>query len=145
MNDRNFDDIKEGEQVVLPDRSYRLGQIDEGKVLTVERVTKTQFVAGGIRFLKNGGDQVGICSDRWNRAPCAVRATPERLAQVQEANAFREADNRARRLANLLETRLYALRRDRRGIAESTAIFQQLSILLQPAVDAVQHWHHAHS
>jgi hypothetical protein len=131
----NFDDIKEGDQVALPGLTYGLGQTGAGKVLTVEKVTKTQFVAGGIRFLKNGGHQVGTCSDPWSQAPCAVRATPERLAQVQEANAFREADNRARLLANLLETRLHALRRDRRSIAETTAILQQLSTLLQPAVD----------
>jgi hypothetical protein len=133
----NFDDIKEGDQVVLPE--HRLGGTDGGKVLVVEKVTKTQFVAGGKRFLKNGGRQVGTRSDPWHSAPCAVRATLESIAQVQEANAFWEADNRARRLANLLETRLHALRWNRRDIAESTAILRQLSIHLARAVDLLPH------
>jgi hypothetical protein len=66
-----FADINVGDKVILPD-----GLLSPGRVAIVEKTTKTQFAAGGDRWLKNDGSKVGTARDAWHS--CYVRfATPE--------------------------------------------------------------------
>ena len=80
-----FDDIAIGDQVIL-DNSYRRDQ----RLLTVSKVTKTQFTAydnkGEIRFLKNGRIH-GTRHDTWH--PRRARpASPEDIANLEAHKHF---------------------------------------------------------
>jgi len=66
-----FVDISVGDKVILPD-----GRDSPGRVAIVEKTTKTQFTAGGARWLKDGGSQVGRAREWWHPRN-AYPATPE--------------------------------------------------------------------
>jgi len=83
-----FDDIAVGDQVIL-NNSYHWDQ----RLLTVSKVTKTQFTAydnkGEVRFLKNG-KIYGTSSDIWQpRSPgYATPASPEAIANFEAWKHF---------------------------------------------------------
>ena len=68
------DDIKVGDRVVL--RYWGYGR--EQCVANVEKVTKTQFHAGGQRFRKSDGRRV-FRGSYWH----AIPATPELIAEIE--------------------------------------------------------------
>lgn len=70
---------KVGDKVLID--SNRYGRMDQAKLVTVEKVTKTQFTAGGIRFKIYRGDRaMEFGGDIWHPKACEI-ATPERLAE----------------------------------------------------------------
>lgn len=81
-----FDNIATGDQVILPACDpHRVA-----RVLTVTKVTKTQFTAqdnkGTTRFLKDG--TVYGHRESWSRQPLAQPASPEALATVETWKHF---------------------------------------------------------
>jgi hypothetical protein len=78
----NFADIKEGDYVILPD-----GKFSPGRLAVIKRVTKTQFVANGARWLRDSGYEVGAGHDPW-RSSYARPATPERIELVKAYHEF---------------------------------------------------------
>ena len=64
-------DINVGDKVIIPD-----GPFSPGRVAIAEKTTKTQFTAGGDRWLKNDGSRVGTARDAWH-SYYARFATPE--------------------------------------------------------------------
>jgi len=93
-----FSEIQLGDQVVIGSCN---AWSDSRRVATVERVTATQFVAGGIRFTKYGWKVGGHTynSERVNMA------TDGLIAQVEAAQAFDAAIGKFRKLENMIQTR----------------------------------------
>jgi hypothetical protein len=93
-----FSEIQLGDQVMIGSCNALL---DSRRVATVEKVTATQFVAGGIRFTKNGCEVGG---HTYNRARVSM-ATDELIAQVEAEQAFDAAINEFCKLENMIQTR----------------------------------------
>jgi len=91
-----FADVKVGDQVIVdpPAPGRRI-------VCHVERVTATQFTAGGYRFTKNNGWQLG--GDAWHFAT-VKHATPELIAIVQLEQRYGDARAKLRQKLNSLDT-----------------------------------------
>ena len=92
-----FDDIKVGDQVIISPGSF--GKRCR-KLVTVERVTATQFVADGCRFTKRGW-KVGDSTYLGARANVA---TPKLIQQVQVEQRYRKAQDKLRRKLDSVET-----------------------------------------
>lgn len=72
---------KVGDKVLID--SNRYGRTDPDKLATVEKVTKTQFTAGGLRFKPWGrdGSAFEVSGNHvWDKRVARL-ATPERLAE----------------------------------------------------------------
>ena len=91
--------VKVGDQVVISNRSNGLS------VANVERVTKTQFVAGGRRYTKCGRE---VGADTWSSS-YARKPTPELLNRAQSEQRYDKALNTLRRLENMIETQRIAI------------------------------------
>lgn len=52
------------------------------EVVVVEKVSKREIKAGGRRWLKSDGNEVGSAGDAWSLSPWIAPATPELLAVV---------------------------------------------------------------
>lgn len=130
-----FDDIKVGDQVIIP-------RGEHGTLATVEKVTKTQFTAGGVRFMKADGTKYGSNGDTWSRiCDWAKRATPEAIAALEILNAYDRSFNCAARLANIVQTRQRNLSRNTRTIEQykqATKLLNQVAPLLQQAADILK-------
>lgn len=95
----DFTDIKIGDQVIVSSAGYSSKRI----IATVERVTATQFTAGGYRFTKRG-HQVG--GDTYHPARADI-ATPHLIRLVQQEQSYDVAQNELRRkLITIGELRL---------------------------------------
>jgi hypothetical protein len=105
---------------------------DSRRVATVERVTATQFVAGGIRFTRNGWEVGG---HTYNRAHVSM-ATDELIAQVEAAQAFDAAIGKFRKLENMIQTRRIEISRQPRPL-QLTANIKSALLHLQSALDAL--------
>jgi len=70
-------DVNVGDKVIIPG-----GPCSPGRVVVVEKTTKTQFTADGIRWLKDCGSKVGSSRNAWHFCRAYV-ATPE-LIEVCE-------------------------------------------------------------
>jgi hypothetical protein len=70
-------DVNVGDKVIIPGGPY-----SPGRVVVVEKTTKTQFTADGIRWLKDCGSKVGSSRSAWQKCRAYV-ATPE-LIEVCE-------------------------------------------------------------
>lgn len=92
-----FDDIKVGDQVIISPGSF--GKRCR-KLATVERVTATQFVAGGCRFTKRGR-KVGSITRHDARADVA---TPELIQQIEAEQRYCNARDELCRKMNSIET-----------------------------------------
>ena len=92
-----FDDIKVGDQVIISSGSF--GKRCR-KLVTVERVTATQFVAGGCRFTKRGCEVGGDIY----YATIANVATPDLIQQVEAEQRYCNARDELRRKMNSIET-----------------------------------------
>lgn len=92
-----FDDIKVGDQVIISPGSF--GKRCR-KLVTVERVTATQFVAGGCRFTKRGWEVGG---DIYHATTADV-ATPDLIQQVEAEQRYCNARDELRRKMNSIET-----------------------------------------
>ena len=95
-----FDDIKVGDQVIIKPGGYASGYSRNWYLVTVQRVTATQFVADGCRFTK-GGWKVGGSTYHAARADVA---TPELIQRVEAEQLYRKAQNELRRKLNSVET-----------------------------------------
>ena len=128
-----FSDIKLGDQVVI---SSCGAWSDRRRVATVERVTATQFVAGGIRFTKNGYEVGG---NSYNSAGVRV-ATDQLIAEVEAEQAFDVAIEKHRNLEKMIEARRLKICRQPRPL-QLTANIENALPHLQLALDAlnVQH------
>ena len=124
-----FSEIQLGDQVVIGSRS---AFSDRQRVATVERVTATQFVAGGIRFTKNGYEVGG---DTYNSARVTI-ATDQLIAEVEAAQAFDAAIGRFRKLENMIQTRRIEICRQPRPL-QSIANIESALPHLQSALDAL--------
>lgn len=78
-----FDEIKVGDQVIINAGGYK----NRRRLATVERVTATQFVAGGCRFTKRGWEVGG----NTYHSASANAATPELVKQVEAEQRYRKA------------------------------------------------------
>ena len=92
-----FDDIKVGDQVIINPGGFGRDRL---RLAAVERVTATQFVAGGCRFTKRGWE----VSRTGSYAARADVATPELIQQVQVEQRYRKAQDELRRKLNSIET-----------------------------------------
>ena len=92
-----FDDIQVGDQVIIPRGNH-------GVVATVERVTKTQFIAGGERFMKDGA-KYGTSADIWH-SRYARHATPEAVDRLNILNRYDKFYNFVNRAAKVIQYRL---------------------------------------
>jgi hypothetical protein len=124
-----FSDIKLGDQVVIGARS---AWSDRRRVATVERVTATQFVAGGIRFTKNGYEVGG---DTYHRGHARI-ATDQLIAEVEAEQAFNAAIGKLRRLENMIQTRRLEICRQPRPL-QLMANIENALLHLQSALDAL--------
>ena len=97
-----FDNIAVGDQVIVRCGSYG-DRLDY--VRPVERVTATQFTAGGRRFTKQGWEVSVIC--RWNAQ--AELATPERIAEVTAQVRMRKTVAAALRESQAITARLHEI------------------------------------
>lgn len=91
-----FDDIKVGDQVIINSSGYSRRRC----LATVERVTATQFLAGGRRFTKRGWEVGG---DTYHSASADV-ATPGLIQQVEVEHRYRKAQDELRKKLNSIET-----------------------------------------
>jgi ribosomal protein L24 len=100
-----FDDIKVGDKVIIP-------RGEHGTLATVEKVTKTQFTAGGVRFMKADGTKYGSNRDTWSRiCDWAKKATPEAIAALEILNAYTDTKRRVVPIASIVQTNLQNLYR----------------------------------
>jgi hypothetical protein len=118
-----FDDIKPGDLVVVP------GGISPGKIVPVERVTKTQFTANGKRWLKPCGTEVGTAGDPWHFS-FAIPLTPRLQSKIEAWNAYDPICTKCDRLSNMLQARLKELRQEAR---QELIQREQAPVLLQAA------------
>jgi hypothetical protein len=85
---------------VLIDRN-RYGSRDPAQIAKIEKVTKTQFTAGNIRFKPWGGDQAREHGgDRRHPVTCRI-ATPERLAENDRRIKARNSEQILYRLSGM--------------------------------------------
>jgi hypothetical protein len=124
-----FSEIQLGDQVMIGSCN---DWSDSRRVATVERVTATQFVAGGIRFTRNGWEVGG---HTYNRAHVSM-ATDELIAQVEAAQAFNAAIGKFRKLENMIQTRRIEISRQPRPL-QLTANIKSALLHLQSALDAL--------
>lgn len=61
------------------------------EVAVVEKVSKREIKAGGRRWLKSDGNEVGSAGDAWSRSPWIVPATAELLAKAATEEHRRRA------------------------------------------------------
>ena len=130
-----FDDVKVGDQVIIPRGNH-------GTLATVEKVTKTQFTAGGVRFMKADGAEYGTRLDVWSlHSPWARQATPEAIAALEILNAYDKSFDCAARLAKIVQTRQHNLNRRTRATEQhqqATELLNQISPLLQQVADILK-------
>jgi hypothetical protein len=93
----NFGDVSIGDFVVVDPPSRGACR----KICQVEKVTATQFTAGGYRFNKRNGWQIG--GDSYYAATVKT-ATPELIKQVELEQRYSNAQARLRQKLNTLET-----------------------------------------
>lgn len=94
----SFADVKVGDQVVIQPPSCRAGR---SKICQVERVTATQFTAGGYRFSKGNGRQIGCAV----YSSATVRhSTLELIEAVRIEHRYRNAQAKLRQKLNSLDT-----------------------------------------
>lgn len=122
-----FDDIKVGDEVLIRPTFSSLGWgivAPPGELRRVQKVTKTQFIAGDIRFHKEG-HEVG---SRRNRA---LPVTPELRQRVVTASALIAAYNRVYGLLKITQDRLNVFknraRHDPKTHDQALATLQQIS------------------
>lgn len=96
----SFDDIKVGDEVVIHPPNSRMSNSPR-YVAKVERVTRTQFVAGDYRFRKDSGSYIG--GDGWHFAH-VYHLTPELLAAVTMEHRYFNAHENLVKLRHRLET-----------------------------------------
>lgn len=70
-----LDDVQAGDKLILNNGRYC-------KILIVDRVTPTMIVAGGVKYAKKTGEEVGYRST-WNPSTISV-ATDELIAEIKE-------------------------------------------------------------
>ena len=93
-----FADVKVGDQVIVDPPGYGSAR---RVICQVEKVTATQFTAGGYRFTKGNGRQIG--RDSYHSA--TVRhATPELVERVNLEQRYGNAQARLRQKLNSLDT-----------------------------------------
>ena len=90
-----FDDVKVGDQVVISNRHNTL------RLASVEKVTKTQFIAGGVRFTRYGRE---VGADSWSFST-VQQATTELVARVHAEQRYNKTTNALQQLGNMIETR----------------------------------------
>ena len=73
---KELKDLVVGDDVLVTGISYR-------RIVKVDKVTKTQIVAGNIRFRRDSGWQCG--GDRWNIKRISV-PTEKEISEVKEEN-----------------------------------------------------------
>lgn len=129
-----FDDIKVGDEVLIRSRSSSLvwGIVQSpGELKRVQKVTKTQFIAGDIRFHKNGSE-VGTCRNR------ALPVTPELRQSVTTASPLIAADSRIYGLFGIMQDRYGAFRdktrRDPKTYDQALATLRQISDQLEAII-----------
>ncbi len=129
-----FPDLKPGDQVILPgDYGSR------GVVATVERVTKTQFTAGGARWTRSDGAQVGSSRDSWH-SHYAWPATPERIAACDSDLRLRKAFTRCSRHLNRLSTATREQHREATAVSDMLQVaarLEQVALHLEQAIQAL--------
>lgn len=74
--------LEVGDQVII--RNY----LSLSEVVIVEKVSKREIKAGGRRWLKSDGNEVGSARDVWSRSPWITPATPELLAVVARRRVY---------------------------------------------------------
>lgn len=94
----SFADVKVGDEVIIAPPGYGRSR---RSVCKVERVTATQFTAGGYRFRKNSGWQIG--GDTYHSAR-ARHATPELIQAVQLEQRYGNAQAKLRQKLTSLDT-----------------------------------------
>ena len=130
-----FPDIKPGDQVILPG-NYR----SRGLLATVERVTKTQFIAGSGRWMRSNGAQVGTSHDSW-RPRYARPATPELIAACNSCLQLSEAFTRCSRHLNWLSTATLEQHREANTTVSDmlrvAAVLERVALHLEQAIQAL--------
>jgi hypothetical protein len=97
----SFHDVKVGDLVVVrPASRYQPRQIKQ-----VERVTRTQFLAGDYRFSRKDGGEVRAVRGFETRA-WAKHSSPELLAEVKAEHRYLRAIEKAHQLRIQVETLL---------------------------------------
>ena len=124
----NFSEIKLGDQVVISSGAWS----DCRRVATVERVTATQFVAGGKRFTKAGYEVGG---DTYHGARVRI-ATDQLIAEVEAEQAFDAAIKKFCKLENMIQTRRIEICRQPRPL-QLMANIESALLHLQSALDAL--------
>jgi hypothetical protein len=90
---------KIGDNVLID--SNRYGSQAPHQLATVEKVTKTKFTAGGIRFKIYRDDRaMEYGGDRWHPKVCSI-ATPERLAENDRRIKARNSEQILYRLSDM--------------------------------------------
>lgn len=92
----DFTEVKVGDQVIVS----APGRGSKRSIAVVERVTATQFTAGGYRFTKRGW-QVG--GDNYHPAVADI-ATPEKIRLVEKEQRYHTAQNELRINLNSIDT-----------------------------------------
>ena len=132
-----FDDIKVGDQVIIPGGNH-------GVVATVERVTKTQFTAGGKRFMKDGAEHGTGGVDVWSRTDRFARhATPEAVDRLNILNRYDKFYSFVNRAVRVTQHRLMNLSRNTstpEQCQQATETLQQLLPLLHQAADLLKEY-----
>lgn len=77
--------LEVGDQVIINKNQF------SREVAVVEKVSKREIRAGGRRWLKSDGNEVGSAGDAWSRSPWIVLATSELLAVVAAEERCRRA------------------------------------------------------
>jgi hypothetical protein len=101
----SFEDVNVGDEVVIRPPQTRFPM----EIARVERTTRTQFVAGGYRFRKDSGAQIG--GDGWRFAH-VYHPNLELLAKVKAEHRYLRAANNARQLRVQVETLLREIDRN---------------------------------
>lgn len=125
-----FTDVQVGDQVVISPPGF--GRRSRS-LATVERVTATQFVAGGYRFTRRG-HQVG--GDTYSSA-YVQPATPELITEVEAEQRFEVALERLHKFVRQIANRRIEIQSDRRAAIRWTARIESALPHLQSAVDAL--------
>ena len=113
-----------GMEVFIDDNCY--GSNRPMRLCVVEKVTATQFTAGGLRFKGNGDYGVSFGSRSWNNATCHI-ATDKSKAKNQKTIERRTAESKLQRISDVLHKL-----RDDEAVATLDILPQAIKDMVKP-------------
>ena len=98
---RNLENVQVGDTLIWNGRG-----LAGSKVVTVDRLTKTQIIIGDNRYRKSGGRRVG--SDPWNSSNVTIPKESE-IEKIHLARRHRELVNRVNDACHINKLRAMSL------------------------------------